>query len=147
MAESSSVKKTSVGGARKGSGRKPFTPTDREREKVEAMSGFGVPYRQIAVLVRDGIDEVTLIKYFANELLAGKAKANSKIGQTLYQKAMDGDTTAMIFWAKTQMRWSETARIEHTSPDGSMTPKPAIDVSKLSDSAIAEIIAATNQDK
>ena len=31
--------------------------------------------------------------------------------------------------------------IDHTSSDGSMTPKPAIDASKLSDQALAEILA------
>ena len=36
------------GGAREGAGRKPFEPTPREREQVEAMAGFGVPYEQIA---------------------------------------------------------------------------------------------------
>ncbi len=36
------------GGARAGSGRKPFLPTDAERKQVEAMSGYGVPFEQIA---------------------------------------------------------------------------------------------------
>jgi hypothetical protein len=34
----------------------------------------------------------------------------------LFQKATGGDTTAMIWWSKTQMRWSE--RIELTGADG-----------------------------
>jgi hypothetical protein len=42
----------------------------------------------------------------------GKAKANSKIGQTLFQKATGGDTTAMIWWSKTQMGWKETKEVE-----------------------------------
>jgi len=33
-------------------------------------------------------------------------------------------------------------KIAHTSPDGSMTPKPALDVSKLSTSALEEIMRA-----
>lgn len=36
-------------------------------------------------------------------------------------------------------------RVDHTSSDGSMTPKSALDVSKLSDSALAEILAAKNE--
>ena len=31
-------------------------PTDSERKQVEALSGYGLPIEQIAVLVRDGID-------------------------------------------------------------------------------------------
>jgi len=42
------------GGARPGAGRKPFEPTDAERKQVEALSGYGVPFEQIAALVRDG---------------------------------------------------------------------------------------------
>ena len=132
------------GGARDGSGRKPFEPTDSERKQVEAMSGYGVPHEQIAVLVRDGIDADTLVKYFKAELIIGKAKANAQVGRTLFQKVMDGDTTSAIWWTKTQMGWKETRSLEHTSPDGSMSPKPGLDVSKLSTSALAEILAATN---
>jgi len=37
---------------------------------------------------------------------------------------------------------------EHTSPDGSMSPRPAIDASKLSDAALAELDAAmSNNDE
>lgn len=106
------------GGAREGAGRKPFQPTDAERKQVEAMSGYGLPFEQIAILIRNGIDADTLRKYFSSELVAGKARANSAVGQTLYQKAMSGDTAAMIWWSKTQMRWKETQTHEHTGPDG-----------------------------
>lgn len=117
--EKSAIKKpTQNGGAREGAGRKPFEPTDAERKQVEAMSGYGLPFEQIAILVRDGIDADTLRKYFSKELLAGKAKANSGVGRTLYQKAMGGDTTAMIWWSKTQMRWAETQKHELTGADG-----------------------------
>ena len=130
------------GGARPGAGRKPFEPTDAERRQVEAMSGYGVPFEQIAALIRDGVHVDTLREKFPAELVTGKAKANAQVGKGVFQKAMAGDTTAMIWWTKTQMRWAETHRLEHTSPDGSMTPKPALDASKLSDAALAEILAA-----
>jgi len=106
------------GGARAGSGRKPFLPTDAERKQVEAMSGYGVPFEQIAALVRDGIDIDTLRKYFNLELMNGKAKANAKVGQGIFQKAMAGDITAQIWWSKTQMRWSETQKHELTGANG-----------------------------
>lgn len=106
------------GGARENAGRLPFEPTDAERKQVEAMSGYGLPIEQIAVLVRGGIDTDTLRKHFATELVAGKAKANSGVGRTLFQKAMGGDTAAMIWWSKTQMRWAETQKHELTGADG-----------------------------
>jgi hypothetical protein len=106
------------GGAREGAGRPAFVPTESERKQVEALSGYGLPIEQIAVLVRGGIDTDTLRKHFATELTAGKAKANSGVGRTLFQKAMGGDTAAMIWWSKTQMRWAETQKHEVTGADG-----------------------------
>jgi hypothetical protein len=106
------------GGARQGSGRKPFVATDIERKQVEAMSGYGVPFEQIAALVRDGIDIDTLRKYFSPELINGKAKANAQVGKGIFQKAMAGDTTAQIWWSKCQMGWKETQRHELTGADG-----------------------------
>lgn len=111
-------KKKQNGGAREGAGRPAFEPTDAERKQVEALSGYGLPLEQIAVLVRDGIDADTLRKYFSTELQSGKAKANAKVGQTLFNKVMAGDTTAAIWWSKTQMRWAETQKHELTGADG-----------------------------
>lgn len=97
-----------TGGKREGSGRKEFKPTPEERKQVEAMAGYGLPHEHIGQLIRDGIHRDTVCKYFEKELERGKAKANLKIGQTLFQRAVNGDTTAAIWWSKTQMKWSET---------------------------------------
>ena len=100
-------KKHNRGGARPGAGRPAFVPTADERKNVETLSGYGLPIDQIAVLVRDGISVDTLRAHFEAELKSGKAKANGQIAQTLFQKAMSGSETAMIWWTKAQMRWSE----------------------------------------
>jgi hypothetical protein len=91
-----------------------FVPTEQERIQVEAMAGFGVPHDNIASLIGDGIDSDTLKKHFKKELAQGKAKANAKVGQTLYQKATSGDTTAAIWWSKTQMGWRESVNVNTT---------------------------------
>lgn len=41
----------------------------------------------------------------------------------------------------------EKTKLDLTSTDGSMTPKPAIDASRLSDAVLAEIMAARNADQ
>ena len=111
--EKSELKKRGPnGGARPGAGRPAFVPTDAERKQVEALSGYGLPFEQIAALIRDGINADTLSKHFSIELQSGKAKANAQVGKTLFQKVMAGDTTAAIWWSKTQMRWAETQRHE-----------------------------------
>ena len=107
------------GGARENAGRPAFEPTDVDKKQVEAMAGYGVPFEQIAVLIQGGgISLDTLRTYFASELIRGKAKANAQIGKGIFQKAIGGDTTAMIWWSKTQMRWAETQKHEVTGADG-----------------------------
>ena len=94
----------------------PHEPTDEKRKLVESTSGLGLPHEQIAILV--GIDDKTLRKYYRTELDTGKAKANGQIAKTLFSKAVAGDTTSLIWWTKSQMRWSETVRQEVTGADG-----------------------------
>jgi hypothetical protein len=104
------------GGARPGAGRPPFVPTDADRKQVEALSGYGLPVHQIAALIQGGISVDLLYDHFRDEMVSGKAKANSQIAQTLFQKAKGGSESAMIWWTKSQMRWSE--RHEITGADG-----------------------------
>jgi hypothetical protein len=96
--------------------RRPVVPTDKERAQVEAMAGYGVPQDDIACIL--GIDAKTLRLRYRHELDVGIAKANAKIGQTLFQKAVNGDTASLIFWAKARMGWSEKQVIENTGPNG-----------------------------
>ena len=95
---------------------KAHKPTDETRRMVESTSGLGLPHEQIAILV--GIDDKTLRKYYRTELDMGKAKANGQIAKTLFGKATGGDTTALIWWTKTQMRWAETVKQEITGAEG-----------------------------
>jgi hypothetical protein len=90
--------------------------TDESRRMVESTSGLGLPHEQIAILV--GIDDKTLRKYYRTELDTGKAKANGQIAKTLYSKAVGGDTTSLIWWTKTQMKWAETQKHELTGAEG-----------------------------
>jgi hypothetical protein len=80
----------------------------------------GTPQENIARVLK--IDVKTLLKYYREELDTALHKANSKIGGSLFNKAIAGDTAAAIFWLKTRARWSETQKLDHTSSDGSMTP-------------------------
>jgi hypothetical protein len=95
-----------------------FVPTDEERGKVEKMSAVGVPQADIALVVRDGIDVKTLRKHFRVELDTAAVKANAKISGTLYNKAIAGDTTSLIWWEKTRQGRSEKVVQEHQGVDG-----------------------------
>ena len=132
-------KKIVKGGAREGAGRPKFVPTDAERQLVATLSGRGLPQDQIAILVRTGIHIDTLRTHFQRELMGGKANANSQIGGALFNKAMDGDTTAMIWWTKSQMRWAETQKLEHSGVDGAPISIAAVDFKGLNDQELEQM--------
>lgn len=95
----------------KGKGGKPeHIPSEAIRQLVNLHATVGTRQEIIAGLI--GISEPTLVKYYRAELDQALAKANAAVGGALYRKAMDGDTTAMIFWMKTRARWRETDNAE-----------------------------------
>jgi hypothetical protein len=94
----------------------PHEPTDKTRLQVQQAAGLGLPHEQIGALI--GVCDKTVRKYYQTELALGKATASASIAKTLYNKAVAGDTTAMIWWTKAQMNWGETIRQELTGKDG-----------------------------
>lgn len=106
--------------------RKVHKPTDASRAQVEDMAGYGLPQDQIAKVMR--ISETSLKKHYAEELTRGVAVANSAVAESLFKQCREGNTTAMIFWAKTRMGWRETQVHEHK---GSVTVKINAKDSKL----------------
>ena len=97
-------------------GAPPHKPTEVSKRTVMEASGLGLPQEQIGSLI--GIDDKTLRKHYYDELVEGKAKSSKAVAKTLFAKATGGDTTAMIWWTKAQMRWSETVKQEHTGAEG-----------------------------
>lgn len=103
----------------------PHQPTKAQRDTVTMHAMIGTSQEDIARVI--GIDPKTLRLHYREELDLAAAKANATIGGALFNKDKGGDTAAMIFWMKTRARWAETQTIQHTSPDGSMSPQPTID--------------------
>ena len=92
---------------------KTHHPDDDKRSTVESMAGFGIPQRDIALVLR--IDVMTLTKYYRDELDRGAAVANTKVAQNLFRIACGEGreaVTAAIFWCKTRMGWREVPRDE-----------------------------------
>lgn len=92
-------------------------PTDENRKIAKTLAAVGIPFEDIATKL--DISSDTLVKYYKADLEAGRIDANASIGQTLFQQAKNGNTTAAIFWLKTRARWKETHALEHSGPDGS----------------------------
>ena len=88
-----------------------FEPSDEQRRTVRAMSGFGVPQPDIAIHV--GIDPKTLRKHFREELDRGSIEATTKVAQSLFRMATEGNNVAAaIFWMKARAGWREKHEIE-----------------------------------
>jgi len=97
--------------------------------KVESLAANGLTQEQIASAL--GISESTLTKRkkentdFADAIKRGKAKGIALVTNKLMESIKGGNMTGMIFFLKTQAGWRETQHIDHTSSDGTMSPKSA----------------------
>ena len=82
--------------------------------RVEALAGYGLPAADIACVLAVEVEELKAA--YAHELESGGIKANARVAESLYRKALgDGreGVTAAIFWLKTRARWKETHVQEH----------------------------------
>jgi hypothetical protein len=107
-----------------------FVPTPEQRSTVETMTAYGARQDDIAAIL--GIDPKTLRKHFAEQIALGTVKANAKVAESLFKKAVGfhykaqrafmhkgkavvvdyteyqpPDTVSAIFWLKTRAGWSE----------------------------------------
>ena len=85
----------------------PHEPTKASRELVKMHTMVGTPQSVVADLL--DIDGKTLRKHYRKELDLSGNQANAQIGGALYNKAIKGDTPAMIFWLKTRAGFKGTA--------------------------------------
>ena len=108
---------------------KPRVLSEDEIALVSKLAGV-LTYEQLADLF--GIAQRTFdnIRERQPEVNAaykkGRAEIIGKVAESLVQDALDGDTTSRIFFLKTQGGWRETTKVDHTSSDGSMSPKEII---------------------
>lgn len=99
-------------------GRKPITVTDEQVSQIEAL-GSVLSIEQIADYF--GISKATFYKIMERQpevgirYKKGKAKAIGSVAQGLLQQARDGNTTAAMFYLKTQAGWREMQQIDHTT--------------------------------
>jgi hypothetical protein len=88
-------------------------PTDEQRRTGKAMSGFGVPQPDIAVHL--GVDPKILRKHFREELDRGSIEPTTKVAQSLFDMATQGNNVAAaIFWMKARAGWREKQDPQHS---------------------------------
>jgi transposase len=82
---------------------------------------------------------------FSDALNIGQARSSVWWENCLQNTAMtgQGNATAAIFGLKNRVayEWRDKRELDMSSTDGSMSPKAALDMSKLSPEALAEIVA------
>lgn len=79
-------------------------------------AGFGAQTKLIAAKI--GISEPTLFKYYQPYLDKGRAEAHFTMGNSVFQKALEGDPTCIKLYVKGQMGWKETSGVEISGKDG-----------------------------
>jgi len=84
--------------------------TDTMRADVRRFAEIGTPYAVIARIM--GLSATTLKRRCRAELDAGVEIANARIALALFETAMGGNTTAMLWWEKTR-----AGRREGSAPD------------------------------
>jgi mannose-1-phosphate guanylyltransferase len=90
----------------KGAGRKPYNPNQKDRDIISMMTASGIPQINIGRCI--GIDVKTMKKYYKTEMECSADIANAKVAQSLFQQAINGNTSAAIWWSKSRMGWKET---------------------------------------
>ena len=100
-------------------GKKAIVLTDEEIELVKQKSSR-LTQKQIADLL--GIGERTFREIMTRQPAVstaykkGKAKVIDDIASKLVEKALNGDTTSILFYLKTQAGWRETEDARETVP-------------------------------
>ena len=99
-----------------------YEPTQEQRRLVQELAGLGLPQPDIARIVGHAagkqLSDKKLTKHVRAELDLGQSIASMRIARTLFQRAMDGELGALIFWTKARMGWSEKVRVEASGPGG-----------------------------
>lgn len=88
-------------------------------KKLHEMAAFGLTEEQIAHNLGVSTDTIGRRKKddaaFAEALKSGKASGIATVTNALFDKALNGDNTAMIFWLKNRAGWKDKTETEVNS--------------------------------
>lgn len=92
---------------------KVVNKTKETSNMVRHLSGLGIPQEQICSILN--ISKPSLYKYYGDEIINGKAHANAKVAECLFNIATGNSNRAVVacmFWLKTQCNWTEKQVLE-----------------------------------
>lgn len=88
--------------------------TDEVLRQIEVMSGLGLTIAQVSAVV--GIPEhhmyrdQRLLPELTSALARGRARAEQQVSQSLFQKCLEGDVSAIKWWEATRAGRTENNR-------------------------------------
>jgi len=105
-------------------GGRPSKLNSLDMSEVERLGGLGLTLEEIGYVL--GVTRQTIYNWkknpkFFDILKKGKAQADGRVKQSLYQRALEGDVTAQIFWLKNRdpKNWGDKRQLDISSDDGS----------------------------
>ena len=116
-----------------------YKPTDADRIFVERAVMAGSRINDIASALN--LTDDTLRKHYRYEIMTARERLKGEAVRVLSDSLTDGSLDAAKFVLARVAGWRESSDHNHTSNDGSMSPKAALDMSRLSPEALAEIVA------
>ncbi len=108
--------------------------TDKMLGQIETLAGYGLSLAQIAAVI--GISEGSLVKKKTDEervskvLEAGRAKAQGRVGKSLFERAVEGDVAAIRWYEMTRAGRTAEARL-HQSVEAKVVMAKAPDWTAL----------------
>ena len=119
-------------------GRPKFVVTKDMCERAEAYASQGLTSEQIALALGIGLstlyDKQSEFKEFAEAIKRGKGRGIQRVTNKLYEKALEGDNTAMIFYLKNRAGWQDKIEKETI-----IEQKQVIDLTRISNNELSKL--------
>lgn len=90
-------------------------PRKELADKIEAAKAIGLTHEEIARALR--VSTKTLHEHYQDQLDAGKAIVDLKIGGKIISAAISGEQWACSLYAARRMGWKDTTKHEHEGGD------------------------------
>ena len=99
-------------GENNGGGRKPWVPTEAQRQTAITLFGLGATQEQVGKQL--GVSKRTVQVHLDEEFQTGWEMANLRLYGALFEKAVvKKDTACLIFLAKNRLGMSDRQEIQH----------------------------------
>jgi len=116
-----------------------YKVNEADRTFVERAVMAGTPIEKIAECLN--LHDDTLRKHFRYEIMTGRERLKGDAVRVLADSLTDNSLDAAKFVLGRVAGWTEKSVVDNRSSDKSMSPKGALDLSRLSPEALAEIVA------